>query len=197
MRAILKEELSRHFAPYLSNSKLLDLLCDRLEPITRTAFDGSTTRDAHEQMDQVAAACSTPLIDFLDAQDCPSPNLVLHKDEPNTPLNVLGAITSFRRSYAARCSDGLRGLRVEYLEDQSQSGPEMNASPFLAQGTLPMYDFIRSGLGVKMRGVDNLHQFRNDFNEPLVGDDVSVVYQSIRNGKMANVLAQLLKDLKP
>lgn len=192
MSKILKKDVSEHFTRYLPDTKQQDSLCAVLEPIIRIAFDTSTTRDAQEQMEQVAAACSTPLIEFLVSHACSSPTPTLGDGESSTsPLTVLVAISSFRKSFAARCSAAINTQRTMWLEGQSRS-----VSSLLARGTRPMYEFIRTDLGLGMRGSDNLHQFEDGFQEPLVGEDVSVVYESIRDGRMANILGNVLKDLE-
>lgn len=193
--------MSEHFASYIPDAKQQDSLCAILEPVIRTAFDTTTTRDAQEQMEQVAAACSTPLIEFLVSHACSSSKTTSNEagdgQSSNSPLDVLIAISSFRKSFAAHCSAEINTLRTVWLEGQSQARPgaSLMVSSLLARGTRPMYEFIRTDLAVGMRGSDNLREFEGGFQEPLVGEDVSVVYESIKDGRMANLLAGVLKDL--
>ena len=57
-----------------------------------------------------------------------------------------------------------------------------------------MYEFVRCTLGIKMHGYENLTLFEDGFGDITVGGNVSVIYESIRDGKMQGVVIGLFQQ---
>lgn len=78
--------------------------------------------------------------------------------------------------------------------------------------TRPIYEFIRRGLGVEMHGLDNFAEFGigkshdatasagvggSDFGRtPTIGQNVSVILASLRNGDLYKVMHEVLRDVQ-
>ena len=191
MKEVLREELWDHLRDHVSTEKTLDALCSRLAPTMRDALAANTTKDARRMMESVAAACTAPMLEFLTSNLSSDPP-ELGKKTPSS-ADLLTSVAEFRASFVQKAAASLQGFRKSYLEN-SGKGPECAlTSQLLADGTRPVYDFIRNELGIGLRGLDNFCEFKNGFEEPLIGDDVSRIYESIRNGTMAGVLVKVLE----
>ncbi|CAO1631666.1 unnamed protein product [Parajaminaea phylloscopi] len=101
-------------------------------------------------------------------------------------------------------------LTLQYLETPRAC----HASPLLGK-TRPIYEFVRRQLGVGMHGIDNYHEFgvgqgantspttattigtAGHFGKtPSIGQNVSVILASIRNGDMYKVMHETLRDVQ-
>ncbi|KAF8336349.1 phenylalanine ammonia-lyase [Cantharellus anzutake] len=173
LQTILAEEVNRHFGnviPCLTAQT--DLTSTLLEAI-RDALETSTTQDAGPRLEAVAAATTTPLVNYF----------------ISWPSNaeIFVAIGAFRNGLAARSTTLLQQLRHDYLSGARGPTP---AAPFLGK-TRPVYEFIRETLGIKMHGIENYDKFANGFGNSTVGDNVSKIYESIRNGKLQAITSGL------
>ena len=84
----------------------------------------------------------------------------------------------------------LHTLRTSYLDGSRGPFP---ASPYLG-ATRPMDEFIRRTLGIKMHGYENLTYFEDGFGDVLIGGNISVIYESIRDGRMQGVVIGLFQS---
>ncbi|KAF9519362.1 hypothetical protein BS47DRAFT_1388195 [Hydnum rufescens UP504] len=183
IQTILSDELAVHFDAHLSTTAQTALYPTLLTAV-RNALDSSTTEDAVPRLVSAAAACTTPLVNsFLHS----SPSCLECSGLPIA--DVLTCIGAFRASFAKRAANLLHTLRTEYLDGTRGPAP---ASPFLG-GTRPMYEFVRCTLGIKMHGYENLTLFEDGFGDLTVGDNVSIIYESIRDGKMQGVVIDLFQ----
>ncbi|KAF8756383.1 Phenylalanine ammonia-lyase [Rhizoctonia solani] len=80
-------------------------------------------------------------------------------------------------------------LQGEYLRGERGAAPAAH----LLGNTRPVYEFVRVELGVKMHGIDNLNRFEEGWTGLTVGQNVSVIYEAIRDGKLQEVIASLWK----
>ncbi|QRV84145.1 phenylalanine ammonia-lyase [Ceratobasidium sp. AG-Ba] len=101
----------------------------------------------------------------------------------------LGAIPAFRESVAVRSAELYERLRAEYLT--GKRGPAPAAE--LLGNTRPVYEFVRVKLGVKMHGLDNLNRFEHGWTDLSIGQNVALIYEAIRDGRMQEVVASLWK----
>ncbi|QRW12778.1 phenylalanine ammonia-lyase [Ceratobasidium sp. AG-Ba] len=134
------------------------------------SFEATSTMDAVPRMRTAAAAASAPLIDALSGSE-------------------LGAIPAFRESVAVRSAELYERLRAEYLT--GKRGPAPAAE--LLGNTRPVYEFVRVKLGVKMHGLDNLNRFEHGWTDLSIGQNVALIYEAIRDGRMQEVVASLWK----
>jgi phenylalanine ammonia-lyase len=83
----------------------------------------------------------------------------------------------------------LGSLCTVYLDGSHCPCP---ASSYLG-GTCPMYEYARRKLVIEtVHGYGNL-TFEDGFGDVLVGGNVSVIYESIRDGKMQDVVIRLFQ----
>jgi phenylalanine ammonia-lyase len=222
VQVILLEELEMYFSTVTSANSLRSLHASLMNVI-REALEATTSKDAVPRMEIVAQACTAPLVDFLLAltPSAPVPASTVSSrsftppsalaSEPTSPVTAaLSMIPSFRQSFAPRSVALLTSLRTAYLSGARGPAP---ASPHLAHGTRPIYEFVRLTLGVRMHGWENSKMFDTgamaasrdgkkspneeaamsgelgfDEGEGTVGMNASVIYESIRDGKMQAVV---------
>lgn len=235
VQTMLLEELETHFGIIFSSvaSNYMPTLHASLMHVIREALDATTPKDAVPRMEVVAQACTTPLVNFLLALplSAPAQSSTLSSRAPTPFVNApesssapasestspiaaaFSMISSFRESFASRSVALLNSLRKAYLSGARGPTP---ASPYLAHGTRPIYEFVRLTLGVRMHGWENINMFDTgamatslasdktdnggvsmsgelgfDEREGTVGMNASVIYESIRNGKMQAIVTGL------
>ncbi|KAL1941427.1 hypothetical protein VTO73DRAFT_7244 [Trametes versicolor] len=170
---ILREELTRFYAPHLSNADLTALL-PLISRQIRRSLESTSTMDASLRMRTVAASTTTPLVDFC-AQ--------------RASLAALDQIVEFRQTIAQRMLTALTGLREQYLSGEKGPAP---ASAYIGRSR-PVYEFIRVTLGVHMHGGENLHKFQHGpgVDEQTIGQNISLIHEAIRDGKMQDIVVGL------
>lgn len=170
---ILREELTRFYAPHLSNADLTALL-PLISRQIRRSLESTSTMDASLRMRTVAASTTTPLVDFC-AQ--------------RASLAALDQIVEFRQAIAQRMLTALTGLREQYLSGEKGPAP---ASAYIGRSR-PVYEFIRVTLGVHMHGGENLHKFQHGpgVDEQTIGQNISLIHEAIRDGKMQDIVVGL------
>jgi phenylalanine ammonia-lyase len=189
MQEVLRAEAWKYLHYYVSTEQALDALCAHLAPIIRDAFAANTTKDARPLMESVAAACTAPLLEFLASSLSHDPPKL--GNEPPSSVGLLSSMAEFRASFVEQSAASLQDLRKKYLEYSGEGSTGVFTPELLADGTRPVYEFVRSELGIGLRGLDSFSEFRNGHKEPLVGDDVSQIHDCIRSGRMAEVLMKV------
>jgi len=174
LREIIETELSVHFGSHFTAPSDLRVLNRGVYAAVQKSLDGETLiMDATPRMRTAAAASSTPLVDFLSRNA--------------TSAAGLSAIPAFRESVATQAVAVLERLREEFLTGARGAAP---AASYIGKAR-PVYEFVRTQLGVKMHGMENLTRFQDGFTELTIGQNVSTIYESIRDGKMQDVIANL------
>ena len=199
LNTIASEELAATFGSCLPKHKLQSItskVCIEMEKTMET----TTTMDAPEQMQKVAASSSTILLDCFT-----SPAFV----DPEATSSMLANIPLFRSRVASRATSLLDDLRKNYLSGARGAAP---ASRHLNK-TRPVYEFVRITLGIRMHGSENYSRFANGLGveEVTVGENVSLIHevtflsisqclvsysiinllQAIRDGKLQPVIVNL------
>jgi phenylalanine ammonia-lyase len=171
---IVEEELFAHFGETLRGRKFT-ISQDILRVMFQT-LDSTTTMDAAPRMAKVASAAVPILVDHLTT-------------DPFADPSALFAIPTFRASVASRATALLVSLRKEYLSGARGRAP---ASKYL-NGTRPIYEFVRVTLDIRMHGSENECVFANGLGveDVTVGQNVSLIHEAIRDGKMQAVVAGL------
>ncbi|EMD35483.1 hypothetical protein CERSUDRAFT_116229 [Gelatoporia subvermispora B] len=171
LRVIVKEKLGEHFGAHLSQDKL-----DKLYPPVSRAIarelEHTSTKDASERMQAVAAATLPPIVEFCSQQGT---------------LAVLREIIRFRDDIALLGANLLIELREAYLTGKKGVAP---ASKMLG-GTRTVYEFVRTTLGIRMHGAHNLSGFKG--SDATIGQEISVIHEAIRDGKMQDVIIGMLE----
>lgn len=167
LKEILAEELSGRFRSSLSVSHVDEgLMTSSIYQSMCSTFDKTTTMDCADQMNAMAASGASVLIDhFISVA--------------STDSVALGSIAEFRSKLSSRAGALLQGLRKSYLIGERGDAP---AAVYMGK-TQAVYNFIRTTLGIKMHGADNLDGFTRDLGEnDTVGQSISVINEvSLRN----------------
>ncbi|KAF8483798.1 phenylalanine ammonia-lyase [Russula ochroleuca] len=171
---IVEEELFARFGERLRGRKF-SVVQDILKSMFRT-LDSTTTMDAAPRMTQVAGSAVPILVDYLTT-------------DPFADPSALSAIPAFRATVASRATALLVSLRKEYLSGARGRAP---ASNYLS-GTRPIYEFVRLTLDIRMHGSENESVFANGLGieDVTIGQNVSLIHEAIRDGKMQLVVADL------
>ena len=159
------EEFSTAFGSILSENDAIPIKA-KIASELHNAFDTTSTMDAAERMEKVAALSTIPLLDFFTGPLFPS----------SSPLGpALSSIHTFRTRVASRAYLLLDGLRRDYLSGARGAAP---ASLYLNR-TRPMYEFVRLTLGIRMHGSENYHQFSNGLGveDVTIGQNVSLIHE--------------------
>ncbi|KAJ7153581.1 phenylalanine ammonia-lyase [Mycena crocata] len=176
---IVHEELRANFGAHISSTDDIPLLNKVLSAMNK-AVDQTTTMDAVPRMAKVADASTSLLVEFFMANQ--TSDLAMS-------VAALSALPKFRETVAARAAGKLVALREEYLLGGRGPAP---ASAWLGR-TRPIYEFIRVTLGIRMHGTENLNVFKEGLGvqDVTVGQNVSLIHEAIRDGKMQGVVVGL------
>ncbi|KAG8762793.1 hypothetical protein FRC11_007749 [Ceratobasidium sp. 423] len=134
------------------------------------SYEVTSTMDAVPRMKTAAAAATAPLVEML-------------------PESDLAGIKAFRDAVGKQSGELYTRLQGQYLRGERGSAPAAH----LLGNTRPVYEFVRNTLGVKMHGIDNLNRFEEGWTGLTIGQNVSVIYEAIRDGKLQEVVATLWK----
>lgn len=178
VRAIIAEEVSKLFSNNLSSEEM-DLLHSSLYSKYQHTMDKTTTMDAVDQMKEVTASFAPMLVEvFTSTRVMP---------------DALSAIPRFRSNISSRATQLFDRLRASYLSGERGATP---ASSLLGR-TRSVYEFIRVSLGIRMHGSENYSAFANGLgvDDPTIGQNISSIYEAIRDGKFHDVVADLFEAL--
>lgn len=169
LAVIVTEELDVHFPG--AKTYILAKVLDQMY----RAFDNTSTMDAAPRMTRLAEAAMGVLLH--------------HYTSDTFDVSALGAIPEFRSAVSKKATDTLVRLRREYLHGERGPAP---ASKYLVR-TRPMYEFVRKTLGIRMHGALNETNFADEFGgEDSIGQNVSLIHEAIRDGKLQSVVVDLL-----
>lgn len=162
---ISSEEFSVAFGSVLTEKDTISIKA-KVASVLNDAFDATSTMDAKERMQKVAASSTTPLLDFFTGPSISDPSLV---------GPALTSIPTFRTRVASRAYSLLDDLRRDYLSGARGAAP---ASRYLNR-TRPVYEFVRLTLGIRMHGSENYHRFVNGLgvDDVTVGQNVSLIHE--------------------
>ncbi|KAJ7096236.1 phenylalanine ammonia-lyase [Mycena epipterygia] len=171
---IVRQELGAAFAPHLAQTKLVRDVCN----VMKATLEKTMHMDAFDQFREISSSSSTMLLNFFTTPELAS-----------SQAAALVAIPGFQANVALRGATLLNKLRGEFLSGQRGACP---ASLYLGK-TRPVYEFIRVKLGIKMHGTENYTQFSNGLgvDDVTIGQNISVIYEAIRDGEMQNIIASL------
>ncbi|KAF9485975.1 phenylalanine ammonia-lyase [Pholiota conissans] len=180
---VVAEEFAQAFGTFLSEDASRPTLA-KVTAAMHDTFDGTSTMDARERMQKVAASSTTALLDFFTGSSFSNPAVV---------GAALTSIPNFRTRVSERLHTHLTDLRSDYLSGVRGPAP---ASPFLNK-TRVVYEFVRVTLGIRMHGSENLHRFENGVGveDQTVGQNVSLIHEAIRDGKLQPIIVDLFTSL--
>lgn len=155
VQALVHKQLVEHFGSYLAPADLEKLYTLLIRAVIRE-LEHTSTMDAAPRMRTVAAATTTPIVDFCAAHGAEA---------------AMGRIPAFREQVAARATQLLEGLRQAYLAGDKGGAP---ASAFLGR-TRAVYEYVRVTLGIRMHGSQNLEGFHTQ--EISIGQNISLIHE--------------------
>jgi phenylalanine ammonia-lyase len=139
-------------------------------------FDETSTMDAAPRMVKIVDSCNTIFLDAFTSS--------------GLDVTALAALPAFRTTVASRATDALITLRRSYLGGERGPAP---ASKLLNR-TRAMYEFVRLTLDIRMHGSENEHLFEHGLGveDVTIGQNVSLIYEAIRDGKLQGVVVDML-----
>lgn len=183
LSSLLRELLAKHFPSALSAlaTPQQGQLVLKLERGIARALEATNTADGGARLKAVADSTTTPLID-------------LFLSDATAFAGALPAFPAFRTEFAQRGADTLALLQKQYLEGERGATP---ASKHVGKSRR-LYEFVRTELNVRMYGVENLHNFAAGpgVEETSIGENISLIHEAIRDGKMQSVVMDILKSIK-
>ncbi|OCH89865.1 phenylalanine ammonia-lyase [Obba rivulosa] len=171
IQIIVQKQLTVYFGSHLSPVDLEKLYALVLYAIIRE-LEHTSSMDAEPRMRTVAAASTTPIVDFC---------------ATNGAVAALSEIPEFREQVAVRATQLLVDLRQAYLAGEKGAAP---ASAYLGR-TRGVYEFVRVTLGVRMHGSQNLEGFKEP--EVSIGQSISLIHEAIRDGEMQDIVVGLFE----
>ena len=179
MEDILREEVTAQFGKQLTTDESINLTAQLLSVIDKAMWNTSSM-DVEERMNAVAASMTTTIVDFF-----------ISRASASSP--DFASISEFRAAFASRSAIVSRNLQKEFLSGARGPTP---ASIYLGK-TRAVYEYIRLKLNIKMHGMENLTVFEAGpgVDEVTVGQNVSLIYEAIRDGQMQNVIVDLFDDM--
>ncbi|KAF8967957.1 L-Aspartase-like protein [Flammula alnicola] len=180
---IVSEEFAAAFGSLLSEDASAKII-SKVTIAMHDTFDATSTMDARERVQKIAASSTTALLDFFTGPSFADASLV---------AGALTSIPSFRSLVAERLYTLLDELRRDYLSGARGPAP---AIPYLNK-TRSVYEFVRVTLGIRMHGSENYHRFENGLGveDVTVGQNVSLIHEAIRDGKFQPIIVDLLSSL--
>ncbi|KAI5121453.1 hypothetical protein M0805_009561 [Coniferiporia weirii] len=203
IRQVVSGLLSTHFGDvYAQFNETSGEDAKKVADTVWSTFDSSSGMDSLPRTEKAARASTQPLIDFL-----------LSPSAASASSAALARLPEFQRALGAALYDAHSALTRAFLCDTSAPGaPDyLPALPLLGR-TRAVYTFIRGpakdgGLGIGMHGRENLSKFAGGLSRGAwederapeergrtVGGEVSVIYEAIRDGKMAGVLVGMFES---
>ncbi|KAF8891770.1 L-Aspartase-like protein [Infundibulicybe gibba] len=179
LNQIVTEEVAISFGSSLSGPNLV-ALTKKITSVMRDTLDTTSTMDAPERMQKVAASSSTTLIDFFTG-----PGFT----DAATTGSALTNIPAFRSHVASRATTLLDELRRDFLSGARGPAP---ASAYLNK-TRPIYEYVRVTLGIRMHGSENYNRFSKGLGveDVTIGQNVSLIHEAIRDGKMQSTVVKM------
>lgn len=172
---IVDEELRTHFGASLAPSDASSIL-RKVSSIMFKTLDHTSTMDAVPRMAAVSSASSSVLVEYFTSSAA-------------VEVTALSALPAFRGAVSSRAVQLLSTLRTDYLTGARGPAP---ASAYLNK-TRPIYEFVRVTLGIGMHGKENLDLFSEGLGvqDVTIGQNVSLIHEAIRDGKMQGVVVGL------
>ncbi|KAJ2922335.1 hypothetical protein H1R20_g14774, partial [Candolleomyces eurysporus] len=178
LEEIVEAELGSSFSSFCAESFSLNEFSRKLMREMHQTLDKTTTMDNVDRMQAVASSTSTILL-----KEFTTSTAITNAGD------ALAAIPEFQSRVANKAIELQERLRKEFLSGDRGPAP---AAPLLGK-TKVLYTFIRQNLGVRMHGTENFGHFTNGLgrDEVSIGQNISVIYEAIRDGKMEPVVLSL------
>jgi len=162
----------------------LNLLEERGWSVLLKSFDATASMDASDRFQTVAKSVRELVLDYEDGVKVQS---------------VMGDLKVFVSTLA----DSLRCRWSSYRDAYLMTEGAGDASPFLGAASKRIYGFIRRDLGVPLLHTKKFQTPRTEMpivytdeieEPPTVGQFTSTVYRAIRDGRLAKLAIELLRE---
>ena len=162
---IITKELLTAFGTFLDEATFRTISSE-VKKIMRETFDTTSTMDAVDRMNKVAASSTNCIMDFFTRPDFA---------EAASMGPALSFIPAFRAQVASKAHTLLLQLRADYLSGAKGAAP---ASIYLNK-TRPIYEYVRVNLGIRMHGSENNAMFANGLgvDDVTIGQNISLIQE--------------------
>lgn len=163
---IVQAELLSIFGSYIPSTEEGTLL-KQIFSVMLVTLDSTTTMDATDRMIKVAASSDSIIMK--------------HFTRPKGPgVIALSGLPCFNNNVAERATALLTALRDAYLTGARGAAP---ARVYLTK-TRPVYDFVRTTLGIGMHGLENHQLFPEgmDLEDATIGEKVALIHEVRKHG---------------
>ncbi|KIJ53823.1 hypothetical protein M422DRAFT_242086 [Sphaerobolus stellatus SS14] len=153
-------------------------LLSRLISSFNMAFFNNPKKDAEDRVDTSVRAIGCTLMEYA------------FSGKPTELTLFAEVLPKFQQEIKSACLNLIQETREMFLKSEPESLP---TSRFLGKSRF-LYEYVRKDLGIRMRGLENLNGFDKGLNatEPTTGENVSLIYEAIRDHKLHEVLKEIL-----
>ncbi|PWZ02974.1 putative phenylalanine ammonia-lyase [Testicularia cyperi] len=170
--------LNAHFGEWMDEAKQKEIAALVLKQMSKR-LDETSSKDLRDRLVETYQDASSVLVKYF--SELPS----------GGGADPLRNIVKWRAAGVADTEKIYRQTVAEFLDD-----PHACHASHLLGKTKRAYEFVRKTLGVPMHGKENFHEFQGEFSSwNTTGSYVSVIYASIRDGELYNMLGELEQDL--
>lgn len=167
----ISESLKTHFADFLSEEEIATTAC-KVRDIVWRRLEHTGAFDLVPRFADAFSHTSSVILDALTSSSSLSSK------------NPIPAIAAWRKSSADGAVALTRETRDEFFKQT------VSPTPGFLGKTKALYSFVRNDLGVKARRGDVFVGKQ----EKTIGSAVSLIYDSIKNGKMNRVLVDMVAN---
>ncbi|EST09713.1 Aromatic amino acid lyase [Kalmanozyma brasiliensis GHG001] len=176
--ALILASLHSHFNEWMDEAMQQQIAVLVLKQLSKR-LDETSSKDLRDRLIETFQDASSVLVKYF--SELPS----------GGGADPLRNIVKWRAAGVLGTEKIYRDVTVEFLDN-----PYACHASHLLGKTKRAYEFVRKTLGVPMHGKENLNEFKGEFEQwNTTGGYVSVIYASIRDGELYNMLSELEKDL--
>lgn len=174
----IRASIKLHFDEWMDDATQEAIAAEVLKHMSKR-LDETSSKDLTDRLFETYQDASSVLVQYF--SELPS----------GGGADPLRNIVKWRAAGVAETEKLYRQVTVEFLDN-----PHACHASHLLGKTKRAYEFVRKTLGVPMHGKENLHEFRGEYHQSTTsGAYVSVIYASIRDGELYNMLTQLEHEL--
>jgi phenylalanine ammonia-lyase len=150
-----------HFQHLIPDKALKSLVVD-LFAAFNDSFPKTSTMDGPERVQTAARATVNSIMDYL-------------LSHPNISITAATGLPEYQKEVESHCLGLLVKLRGQFLTFDPVDSPVRS----ILGTSRDMYFFVRSKLGIRMHGIENLTAFEGGLNtkERTVGESVSLIFE--------------------
>jgi phenylalanine ammonia-lyase len=165
---VIREEMSPSIA------SLEPCVLDKMITITCETLDKTTGMDMEARMKKVAKDACSAIIDWALTQ-------------PDLPGDFYRSVPEHTKRLSEKFEKELIDLRYKYAKGERSAGSHLGR-------TKPVYDWVRKARGVPMRAWPGFAAEQGQIPD-TIGENVTRIYEGIRDGSFQGVIATLFADL--